>query len=271
MSAAGFRPGGAVTLLTDFGTRDPFVGLMKGVIVGLAPAARLVDLGHESDAFDVAAAAFWLARSYAYFPPGTVHLAVVDPGVGSARRAIAAVAGGHAFVGPDNGLLAGALAGAGPVEAVELDPSRAGRGGDLSATFHGRDLFAPAAARLAAGAALGELGRPLDPASLAPSPLPSPRREGGALAGEVVVVDRFGNLITNLEAGARAAGSGARVEWAGGELRLVRTYAEAARGAPLALVNAFGVVEIAVREGSAAAAFGLGRGSPVRLFGAGGG
>lgn len=265
MSAPGFAPSGVVTLLSDFGTRDPFVGLMKGVVLGLAPSARLVDLGHECDAYDVAGAAFWLARGYGYFSPGTVHLAVVDPGVGSMRRAIAAVAGGHAFVGPDNGLLAEALAGAGRVEAVELDQARAGRGGEPSATFHGRDLFAPAAARLAAGAPLGELGHPIDPASLVPSPLPRPRREGGVLVGEIVVVDRFGNLITNLEADARAANSGARVAWAGGELLLARTYADAARGAPLVLVNAFGVVEIAVREGNAAAAFGLGRGSPVRF------
>ncbi len=271
MSAVGFRPSGVVTLLSDFGSRDPFVGLMKGAILALAPAARLVDLGHECDAYDVAAAAFWLARGFGYFAAGAVHLAVVDPGVGSTRRALAAVAGGHAFVGPDNGLLAEALAGAGPFEVIELDPVRAGRGGEPSATFHGRDLFAPAAARLCAGAPLASLGRPLDPASLAPSPLPAPRREGGALAGEVVLVDRFGNLITNLGADPRAAGAGARVQWAGGELPLSRTYADAAPGAPLALVNSFGVVEIAVREGSAAAAFGLGRGSRVRLVGAAGG
>jgi hypothetical protein len=266
MSGPAFRPSGVVTLLTDFGSRDPFVGLMKGVALAIAPAARLVDLGHECDAYDVGAAAFWLGRGHGYFPPGTVHLAVVDPGVGSPRRAVAAVAGGHAFVGPDNGLLAEALAAAGRVDgAVELDAARAGRGGAPSATFHGRDVFAPAAARLAAGAALADLGDPLDPATLAPSPVPAPRPEGGALAGQVVVVDRFGNLITNLpvDEGAR---SGARVRWAGGELPLRRTYADAAPGAPLALVNSFGVVEIAVRDGHAASALGAGRGTMVSLF-----
>lgn len=272
MSARAFRPSGVLTLLSDFGTRDPFVGLMKGVVLGLAPSARLVDLGHENEPYDVGAAAFWLARGYGYFPPGTVHLAVVDPGVGSSRRAIAAIAGGHAFVGPDNGLLAEAFARAGGAsEVVELDVARAGRGGEPSATFHGRDLFAPAAARLLLGVALGELGEAVDRASITPSPLPASRREGGAIVGEIVVVDHFGNLITNLEADPRLAGKGARVQWAGGELALSRTYADAAPGAALALVNAFGVVEIAVREGSAAAAFGLGKGGRVRLVGAGGG
>jgi hypothetical protein len=258
-----------ITLLSDFGTRDPFVGLMKGVILGVCPSARLIDVGHEVDAYDVAGAAFWLSRGFRYFPEGTVHLAVVDPGVGSARRPIAAIAGGHLFVGPDNGLLVAALEGPGLVTVVALDPARAGRGGEASATFHGRDLFAPAAGRLAAGVPIGLLGDPVNPASLVPSPLPKPRPEGAELVGEVVVVDRFGNLITNLEAAARAA-AGALVRWAGGELPLLRTYADAAPGAPLALVNSFGVVEIAVRDGHAASALGLGRGAPVRLLGAGG-
>ncbi|HEU4534642.1 MAG TPA: SAM-dependent chlorinase/fluorinase, partial [Polyangiaceae bacterium] len=254
----------------DFGTRDPFVGLMKGVILGVFPAARLIDLGHEGDAYDVAGAAFWLSRGHRYFPEGTVHLAVVDPGVGSPRRPIAAIAGGHLFVGPDNGLLVPALERPGLVTVVALDPTRTGKG-ETSATFHGRDLFAPAAARLAAGVPIGLLGDPVNPASLVPSPLRKARREGDELAGEVVVVDRFGNLITNVEADPQAAASGAVARWAGGDLPLVRTYADAAPGAPLALVNSFGVVELAVRDGHAASALGLGRGAPVRLSGVGGG
>jgi hypothetical protein len=259
-------PSGIVTFLTDFGTRDPFVGVMKGVVLGRFAAARLVDLSHAVPAQDVAFGAFWLERSMHWFAPGTVHVAVVDPGVGSARRAIAARADGQLLVGPDNGLLAAALERAGEREVRLIDAARLGLPAP-SRTFHGRDVFAPVAAELASGRwQLTDLGDPIT--DFVASPVPAARSVAGGFGGEVVVVDGFGNLITNLEASLLADFADPRIHVAGRELALAATYADVPRGELVALVDAFEVIEIACRDGSAAEALGVGRGAPVRLWSA---
>jgi hypothetical protein len=245
---------GLVTLLTDFGLSDPFVGVLHGVLATRAPGVRVIDLAHGIPPQDVAAGAFWLARSLPYFPWGTVHVAVVDPGVGTSRAAAVVEANGHVLVGPDNGLLAeaAALAPGARSFAVDLEKlSLAPRG----STFHARDVFAPVAAELATGRlAPQDVGPPL---VLAPSPVP--RSDGRT--GVVVVVDRYGNLLTNVPASASAS----RVLVAGRGLRIVGAYAEASPGEAVGLVNAWGFFELAVRDGDAARTLGLGPRAVVRL------
>lgn len=240
-----------ITLLTDFGTADGYVGEMKGVLLAGAPEATLVDITHEIPAQDVETARLTLARVWRRFPAGTVHLVVVDPGVGTDRAAIAVASDERFLVGPDNGVLSPALLIAG-VQVVALEtPAKA------SATFHGRDVFAPAAARLASGVAIETLGTPAAQPRIRRTP--EPRRTGdGALLGEVISIDRFGNAITNLVG--LHTGS---VEAAGLSLPLRRTYGEAAIGAPVAIVGSSGLIEIAVRDGSAARTLRLTRGTAV--------
>jgi S-adenosyl-L-methionine hydrolase (adenosine-forming) len=251
-----------ITLLTDFGLSDPFVGIMKGVIWSVFPGAQIVDLCHGIQPQAVAEAAFWLERSYVWFPPGSVHVAVVDPTVGSTRRIVALASRGHTFLAPDNGLLARSLLGAADARAYALDLARLGMS-PASATFHGRDVFAPVAARLASGAlALEALGDPLTPQ---PCVLEEPQECAEHVAGVVVTVDRFGNLITNLDATLLERTNARRVTLGGRDIPILRTYADAAPGELLAVVNAFGVIEVAEREGNAERRLGLGRGTPVEL------
>ncbi len=249
-----------VTLLTDFGTSDGYVAELKGVLLARAGGAALVDVTHEIPPGDVAAAAYLVGRTWRAFPAGTVHLAVVDPGVGSGRLAIAAEAHGHRFVAPDNGLLSHVLRGTeARVVALPIPPS-------ASSVFHGRDVFAPAAARLATGEPLAALGTPL----AEPVLLPAPRLEWqrGDLVGEVVHVDRFGTLVTSLPGDAVAAGSEVRIGSAGVLLR--KTFADVARGALVAFVGSGGTVEIGVRDARADAVLGAGRGAEVRVAARGG-
>lgn len=242
-----------ITLLTDFGTADGYVGELKGVLAAEAPGCSVVDIGHDLPAHDVEFARLTLARYWRRFPAGTVHLAVVDPGVGAARAALAVASDERFLVGPDNGLLSPALLLPG-ARAVELRVPPA-----ASPTFHARDVFAPAAARLASGAALDDLGAPAADPTIHRTP--EPRREAsGELAGEVIAIDRFGNAVTNLMA-ARPA----RVSVAGVVLRLVRTYADLQPNEAGAVIGSTGLVEVVVREGRAADALQLVRGSPVRL------
>lgn len=243
-----------VTLLTDFGTADGYVAEMKGVLLTLAPEARLVDASHELPPQDVEYARLALARYWRRFPVGTIHLVVVDPGVGSARRAIAVASDGRLLVGPDNGVLSPALLLPG-ARAVTL-PTPPG----AAPTFHGRDLFAPAAARLATGAALEALGEPCDDPIVRRTP-EARRLDDGAVLGEVIAVDRFGNLVTNL-----LTMRGGSLEVAGQRLAVRRTYADVAPGTLLALVGSSGLLEVAVREGSAARRLGVARGAAVRLL-----
>lgn len=246
-----------VTLLTDFGDADGFVGAMRGVILCRAPGATLVDLAHHVPAGDVAKARRVLARAARCFPSGTVHLVVVDPGVGSTRRALAVEAAGMRFVAPDNGVLEPFLADA-RVHAVApgplLPPAR-------GTTFHGRDVFAPIAGALAAGVPLERVGLPVHDPVRAPVAAPT-RTPDGRWSGQVVEVDRFGNLITDLPAERFAAGCELQI----GSTRLpgpAPCYAAVAPGALAVVAGSEGTLEVAVRDGSAAERLGLGVGAPV--------
>ncbi|MGH7460045.1 MAG: SAM hydrolase/SAM-dependent halogenase family protein [Longimicrobiales bacterium] len=236
-----------VTLLTDFGTRDGYAAALKGVIAQTCPGALIDDATHDLAAGDVLGAALTLERYWRRYPEGTVHMVVVDPGVGGDRRALAVRADGRFLVGPDNGVFSRALKGALDVEARELtqasSPDR-----EISATFHGRDIFAPAAALLACGHALAELGP--HAAHLVTLPELDVVVAGDSLVGQVIHVDRFGNLITNI--GIEASGA-RQVRLAALELGPVRrTYSDVASGAALALIGSGGLLEIAVRDGDAA-------------------
>ncbi|MBI4270849.1 MAG: SAM-dependent chlorinase/fluorinase [Candidatus Rokubacteria bacterium] len=251
-----------VTLTSDFGTRDAYVAELKAAVLSITRDVHLVDVTHEIPPHDVTAGALVLEAAAPWFPPGTVHVGVVDPGVGTARRGLALLSRGQLFVGPDNGLFTPFLAGA-DWEAFELRAPEYRRG-TVSATFHGRDVFAPAAAHLALGLPPARLGPRL------PNPVrltwPGARARGGALAGVVLHVDRFGNLVTSIREDALAAlGPSAAVRVGGRTLRLVRTYGALDPGAAGALVGSQGRLEIAVREGSAAAVLGVRAGTPVRV------
>jgi S-adenosylmethionine hydrolase len=253
---------GVITLLTDFGLSDPFVGVMTGVILCGFAEARVVDLCHGLRPQAIAEASFWLERCYHWFPPGTLHVVVVDPGVGSERRVLAAALGEHYFLLPDNGLLSAALLASSRARVLEVELSRLGLP-PASATFHGRDVFAPLAARLASGQlSFEELGTPVEPL---PGVLPQPRQERDRVLGEVITVDHFGNLLTNLDQASVGGFAGGRALVAGRSLRHVRTYADAAPGELLALINAFGVLELAEREGNAERTLGVTRGAVVEF------
>jgi S-adenosyl-L-methionine hydrolase (adenosine-forming) len=266
---AGFEPCGVISITTDFGHKGPFIGTMKGMILMRFPAARIVDLTHETLVHWPAEAGFWIARSYRYFPRGTLHVAVVDPGVGTQRDIVVLEHGGHAFLAPDNGLL-GTLAAAPDARVYRLDSKRLPRFaiGEPSATFHGRDIFAPLAAELAAGRVRpAELG----PAAhdIVPSWLEEPEIAGDRVSGVVVTIDHFGNLITNIDSHVLTRFRHAVVHAGGHNLPLKRTYGDVRPGQYLALVNSFGVLEIARAEQSAAEGLGLGRGAPVTVTEAG--
>jgi len=251
-----------VTLITDFGTRDGYVGEMKGVILERCPGATLVDVTHDIEPGDVEGAAWVLGRVWDRYPAGTVHLAVVDPGVGGERRAVALHSAGRWFVGPDNGLTARVGDGA-PETLRVLDPEALGLPAP-GATFHGRDLFAPAAAWVAGGGDPAALGAALDPADLVRLDLPEPERAGAWVRGRVAHVDRFGNLITDIPAD--WVGEGAIVEIAGVEVSGLRThYGAAEPGELLALIGSGGTLEVSVRGGSAAADLSARRSDPVSV------
>jgi len=254
-------PRPVVTLLTDFGLSDPFVGVMKGVALGECPTATFVDITHDIEPQGLRAAAFWLGQAYAWFPAGTVHLAVVDPGVGTARRAIVACAGGHCFVAPDNGLLEVVRRREPALRARVIDSAKLGLPVP-SRTFHGRDLFAPVAGRLAAGTVpFDDVGPEIE---LGDSALvPEPRRGERTAEGQVVVADRFGNLVTNLDGLPASALATATVRVLGRTVRVVGTYGDLARGECGAVVGSFGQLEVVVREGSAARDLGAKPGTPV--------
>lgn len=258
------RPNGIITLLTDFGCKDPFVGVMKGVILARFREATIVDLTHAIDAQDIAQGSFWLEKSFGWFPPGTVHVAVVDPAVGTPRAAVVVTAGGHCFVGPDNGLLAPAVDTAGAGTVHEIDTFRMGLSRPCD-TFHGRDVFAPVGALLASGHAEPSSVGPLRP-GLVESPLPRVQRTLTGVLGSVVAIDHFGNLITNLDETLLKIGRAVDVCIMGKSLPLRRTFADAERGEWLALVGSFGTVELAVREGHAASVLGVRPGTPVELM-----
>ena len=255
-----------IALLSDFGTRDHYAGTMKGVIINICPDATLVDITHDVPAHDVMDGALQLAAAARYFPSGTIFLAVVDPGVGSARRGIAAEAGDYRFVAPDNGVLTAVLREWAPKKIVELTERRYARP-TVSRTFEGRDRFAPAAGWLAKGIQLTALGRP------APDyhhlDIPQPQADDSAVVGVVLRIDRFGNLVTNIDRRTfeAAARSGTMEVTAGGHTvgRLVATYAEIQAGEICALFGSTDHLELAGNSESAAERLQLARGAPVEV------
>ncbi|MBK7578779.1 MAG: SAM-dependent chlorinase/fluorinase [Myxococcales bacterium] len=255
------NPAGIITLLTDFGTKDPFVGVMHAVILSRFPAARVVDLSHGVAPQAVEEAAFWLERCFRRFPAGTIHVAVVDPGVGTSRAALVVEALGHGFVGPDNGLL-GAISGLPAASVREIDLGQVGLP-EPSRTFHGRDVFAPVAAELAAGRLkFSDVGPARVARTLADA---SPRAGSDGVTGRVVSVDHFGNLITNLEATDLARFSRPVVRVGVREVPVLGTYAEVSEAEPVAVVSSFDTLEVSLRNGRAADFFGVGRGAEVSL------
>ena len=252
--------GRIITLTSDFGLADEFVGVMKGVILGLAPGVRIVDLSHQIAAHDLRQGAFLLASAWRFFPAGTVHVAVVDPGVGSARRIVLVESGGQLFLAPDNGLLSLVMGAGGSGRAWQVD-NRELFLAEISATFHGRDIFAPVAARLAGGMAPGRVGLPLAPADLVrlDELLPRVDRRLKRVTGRVEQVDRFGNLVTNISGPllAEVYGpglAGLRVSCGDREIKgLSATFSRVAVGELAAVLGSRGYLELAVNLGRAEA------------------
>jgi S-adenosylmethionine hydrolase len=255
-----------IALLSDFGTRDHYAGTMKGVMLNICPDVTLVDITHEVPPHDVLDGALQLAAAARYFPAGTIFLAVVDPGVGSSRRGIAAEAGDYKFVGPDNGVLTAVLREWTPKKIVELTERRYARP-TVSRTFEGRDRFAPAAGWLAKGIQLTALGRPAP--DFHKLDIPQPQATDGDLAGEVLRIDRFGNLVTNIDRKTfeGAARSGTMQVTAGGHTvgRLVATYADIQPGEICALFGSTDHLELAANSESAAERLGLARGAAIEV------
>ena len=253
-----------ITLTTDFGTSDGYVGTMKGVILSIAPDVRLVDISHEIAPQNIRQAAYVLHAAAPYFPAGTIHLAVVDPGVGSTRRALV-IKSSHAFwVGPDNGLFTLLLSDEPDAvchaitNAQYLLPS-------IGSTFHGRDVFAPVAAHLARGVELAELGPRADDPVTFDIPVPTQQPDGSWL-GHVLYADHFGNLITSVTSSLLEGMGGVEITIGQWRITSVRsTYADAAPGELVALVGSSGQLEIAVVNGNAAQALGLGPDAPITL------
>jgi hypothetical protein len=254
-----------IALLSDFGTRDHYAGTMKGVMIGLCPDVTLVDITHDITPHDVMEGALQLAASCRYFPAGTIFLVVVDPGVGSSRRGIAVEAGDYRFVAPDNGVLTAALRDNPPKRIVELTERRYARP-TVSRTFEGRDRFAPAAAWLAKGIQLAALGRTVPTYHQLEIPEPS---VGDLLTGVVLLVDRFGNLVTNIDR--RTFESFARSQSVALQVHghavagVVATYADIRSGEVCALFGSTDHLEFAVNGGSAAEALTVGRGATVEI------
>jgi hypothetical protein len=246
-----------ITLTTDFGLSDPFVGIMKGVILGIAPRAQLVDITHDILSYDVLEAAYLIESTCRYFPLGTVHVVVVDPGVGSARRPLAAVSGGHLFIAPDNGVLSGVF----QTEVYHIT-NRSLFLNSVSQTFHGRDIFAPVAAHLARGTPIESVGpRILD---FLKKPLPKPRPQGDKMVGFVIRIDKFGNIITNLRR--EHLGPDFTIRVAGLSITSLRsTFSEAEPGEFFAIEGSTGYIELALNQGSAADKLNVERGAEIEV------
>jgi S-adenosylmethionine hydrolase len=258
-------PNRLITFTTDFGLSDHFVGVMKGVVARIAPAARVIDISHDVAPYNVTEAAFIIAEAWPYFPKRTIHVIVVDPGVGSARRPILAEAGGHFFIAPDNGVLSMVFDGARHKVRVISNPKFMRR--DVSRTFHGRDVFAPAAAHLAKGAQAAAFGKLIH--DYIRGGIARPARLGPASwRGTILKIDRFGNLITNFAAFEFAGINTRPFEMRAGAQRIHRlalTYAETEVGDLFAIVGSSGYLEIAANQTSAASLLGCSAGAPVEL------
>ena len=263
------KPSGIVAFLTDFGLKDPYVGVVKGVILSRCPHAKIVDLTHEVEPQNLLQGALYLKASLRYFPVGTVFLAVVDPGVGGRRDPIAVETENFLFVGPDNGLLYPAVLEDGIKRVVRLS-NEAFHLKPVSRTFHARDIFGPAAGALASGVPLDALGEPKE--EMEGLQIPEPTVRKGGVVGVALFSDRFGNVVTNIpeEALRRLSPTGAPeglwVEAKGRRMRVLGAYSGAAKGEPLAIVGSMGLLEIAVREGSAREELGLLPGDEVTVL-----
>lgn len=257
---------GVISLTTDFGHDDPYVGIMKAVILRRFPAARIVDLTHQVPPFRPEIAGLWLGLSCRWFPAGSLHIAVVDPGVGTDRRITLQASGDHRFLAPDNGLADEIARHVRIRSCRHVDTSRLPAAG-VSGTFHGRDIFAPLAAGLAAGELRAEDVGP-ETRDLVPSTLPQPRTSGGTVAGEILFADHFGNLLTNIPA-ALVGDAAASARCGGRRFRFVRTYGDASPDEPVALIDSFGLLELACRNADAARTLGLGPGDRVTVSGSG--
>jgi len=255
----------SITLTTDFGSTDHFVGAMKGVILGIAPRARIVDIAHGIAPFDVNEAAFTIAQAWRWFPEGTIHVVVVDPGVGTARRPILVEAGGQRFIGPDNGVFT-LVYDACPHKVRAIGNPRLMLK-EVSRTFHGRDVFAPAAAHLARGVAPGRFGKIVHDFVRSAGIKPVMTKKNRWM-GKVLKVDRFGNLITNFhidEFGGVRTRTFEMLAGSGIIRRLAGTYAESGAGEVTAIVGSSGFLEISVNQGSAAERLGCGAGAELEL------
>lgn len=256
-----------ITLTTDFGDRDSYVGCMKAVLLSYAPHVRIVDLCHNIQPHNTRHAAYNLWSAFALFPENTIHVVVVDPGVGSERRAIAAQAHDQFFVGPDNGVLWPILEQAPDVQIHQLNDPRWFRAA-LSSTFHGRDIFAPVAAHIAKGVALKSIGTPLSFPDLCPLQLFDAQVSQRALHGKILLADHFGNLATNIPGAWLPAleedYSRCIVETGTWRIQGIhRTFSDVEHGQPVAYINSFGLLELAVRDGSAATLYSLSPDQPV--------
>lgn len=253
-----------ITLTTDFSTSDAYVGSMKGAILTVAPDATIVDVAHSIAAHDVFQAAFVLETAYRYFPEGTVHVVIVDPGVGTVRRRLAMRCGGHYFVGPDNGVFSYPIRNEGVCECVEIaTPERPS--GLRGVTFEGRDVFGPVAARIANGVPLSEIGGPVEgPMVLG---IPDPVTNGDSIEGRIIYIDHFGNCITNIVLRDLEKLGGNPVVTVGGHSvgELHRSYADVEVGDGVALVNCVDHLEIAINQGSAERALNVKVGSKVKV------
>ncbi|MDA0680663.1 MAG: SAM-dependent chlorinase/fluorinase [Proteobacteria bacterium] len=263
-----WQASGVITVTTDFGHKGPFAAVMTGVIVKRFPQARVIDLAHDIPAHWPPEAGFWLSRSFSYFPTGTVHVAIVDPGVGTEREILLALKDGHLFMAPDNGLLAPILEVADKVYKLNHDALTVIGAGVPSLTFHGRDIFAPIAAELAAGR-IGIDDISIETREWTPGWLEDPECSNGRVSGIVVTVDAFGNLISNIDASLIDGIKSPLVHIAGHHIEMKHTYGRVKPGEYLALINSFGVIEIARSEESAADGLGCERGAPVVVSDAG--
>ncbi|OGA17109.1 MAG: hypothetical protein A3H32_00320 [Betaproteobacteria bacterium RIFCSPLOWO2_02_FULL_63_19] len=260
-----FNACGVITVTTDTANKGSFVATIKGMILTRFIDAKIVDLTHDAVVQWPAEAGFWVSRAYRYFPAGTVHLCVVDPGARLAPQALVAVYDGHAFLGPDNGVLAPVVGGE-SAAVYSIDLNRLDRIGltFTGGTFHGRDLFAPIAAALASGACRPEdLGAPTS--DITPSWIDDPEVTPREIRGVVITVDNFGNLITNIDGSLLTRLAHPVVHAGGREIHLKNTYSDVQPGEYLALVNSFGVLEVARSEMSADQGLGIGRGSPITV------
>ena len=244
----------AITLTTDFGSTDPYVGIMKGVLLRINPQVRIVDLCHHIPAGDIGRAAFFLRVSHRYFPGGTIHLAVVDPGVGSQREGLVIRTEEGFFVGPDNGVFSYICEGDKGVASWRIDPGKVPAPGKVSNTFHGRDIFAPVAATLSLGLDPSSFGQPIEKKVL----LPRPRLDvtGEEIRGEILCIDGFGNIITSIPGNLLSDDDA--IEWRGGGMKgLNRCYSEVEPGVILGLRGSSGFLELSVNGGNAAELIGL--------------